>query len=82
MQLKICKECKKEIQKKHLVRNGGYTGFQNVCRPCKRKQSREYQRKKAKAKGKFSTVSDEFIWEIVSKDDDSKFLGYDTTDCL
>ena len=49
MQLKICKECKKEIQKKHLVRNGGYTGFQNVCRPCKRKQSREYQRKKAKA---------------------------------
>ena len=40
------------------------------------------QRKKAKAKGKFSTVSDEFIWEIVSKDDDSKFLGYDKTDSI
>ena len=40
------------------------------------------QRKKAKAKGKFSTVSGEFSWEILSEDDDSKFLGYAITDTI
>jgi len=44
--MRVCRVCKKEIQKKNLIRNSSYGGYQNICRPCKSAESRKYALKK------------------------------------
>jgi len=44
--MRVCRVCKKEIQKKNLIRNSAYGGYQNICRPCKSAESRKYALKK------------------------------------
>ena len=44
--MKVCRTCKKEIQKNNLIRNSAYGGYQNICRPCKSAESRKYALKK------------------------------------
>jgi len=44
---KICKRCKKEIQKKNRIMNNGYVV--NICIPCRKISAKEYAAKKKEA---------------------------------
>lgn len=43
----ICRYCNKEITKENSLYYTGGLGQKNVCKPCRRKVSKEYARKKA-----------------------------------
>ena len=46
--LNICRYCNKEITKKNALFYTGGLGQKNVCKPCRRKVSSDYAKRKAK----------------------------------
>ena len=44
--MKKCKVCNETIVYENAIRYHNYPGIQKICKVCKRKQTKEYNRKK------------------------------------
>ena len=47
--MKLCRKCKKEITYKNRIKYYNYPGIQKICKPCRRKETRDHNRRKYEA---------------------------------